>query len=70
MPIFYHYTSAKGAKAIVNNPVINASESRGGFPAGAHFTTLGTDYSFNIMSQNSHFKRELKLLSARASTSF
>ena len=41
MPIFYHYTSAKGAKAIVNNPVINASESRGGFPAGAHFTTLG-----------------------------
>ena len=49
MPIFYHYTSAKGAKAIVNNPVINASESRGGFPAGAHFTTLGTDYSFNII---------------------
>ena len=52
MPVFYHYTSSKGAQAILNNPVIRPSQERGGFPAGVHFTTLGKQEK-NYMSEAS-----------------
>jgi len=52
MPTFYHYTSSKGAQAIVNNPVIRPSQARDNFPAGVHFTTLAPDVGAEAVAAN------------------